>query len=62
MAQQIELEPLLTIEETSKILKVSPKTVRRRIDNGELSFIRDGRVLRIRPEDLRRYISQRRFG
>jgi len=62
MAQQIELEPLLTIEETSKILKVSPKTVRRRIDNGELPFIRDGRVLRIRPEDLRRYISQRRFG
>lgn len=56
------LEPLLTIGEAAEVLHSSKKTVRRRIKNGDLPVIRDGRIVRIRPEDLRRYISQRRHG
>jgi len=62
MAQHSELERLLTIDEAAKILNVSPKTVRRRIDAGDLPVIRDERVLRITQDDLRRYVSRHRFG
>ena len=40
----------------------SAKTLRRRIESGALAVIRDGRLIRIHPEDLERYIRQRRFG
>ena len=53
---------LLTIEEAVAILNVSDKTLRRRIKEGSLATIRDGRLLRVHPDDLRRYISQRRHG
>ena len=56
------LEALLTIEETAKVMNSSVKTIHRRIKSGDLPVIRDGRIVRIRPEDLRLYISQRRFG
>lgn len=53
-------EPLLTIKQTALILTVSIKTVRRRIDDGKLPVVRDGRVVRVRPSDLRAYIAVRR--
>jgi excisionase family DNA binding protein len=56
------MQPLLTLEEAAGVLNVSLKTIRRRIDAGELAVIRDGRIIRIRPEDLARYVSQRRHG
>jgi excisionase family DNA binding protein len=56
------LEALLTIEETAKLLKTSVKTVRRRIKSGDLPVVRDERIVRIRPDDLRRYIVQRWHG
>lgn len=55
-----ELEPLLTIEQAAEILNTSGKTVRRRIAAGELPVIRDGRVIRVHPNDLARYIAARR--
>jgi excisionase family DNA binding protein len=41
-------------------LGVSIKTVRRRIEAGELPVIRDGRVIRVHPNDLDRYVASRR--
>jgi excisionase family DNA binding protein len=43
-----KLEPLYTVAETARILALSEKTVRRRIDDGLL------RAIRPRPDDSRR--------
>lgn len=56
------IEPLLTPDEVAQVLKTSVKTVYRRIKSGALPAIRDGRVVRIRPADLRLYIAARRQG
>ena len=56
------IEPLLTVAEAAGILKCSLKTIRRRIDGGDLAVVRDGKLIRVRPEDLRRYITSRRHG
>jgi excisionase family DNA binding protein len=58
--EQVVLPQLLTLQESALILKPSLKTLRRRIDAGELPVIRDGRMLRVHPADLERYISARR--
>ncbi len=58
--EQVVLPQLLTLQESALILKTSLKTLRRRIDAGELPVIRDGRMLRVHPADLQRYISARR--
>ena len=54
------LPRLLTLEEVAGVLNVSPKTLRRRIDASRLPVIRDGRIVRVHPADLQRYISARR--
>ena len=56
----IPLKPLLTVQETARILGCSVKSVRRRIEAGDLPAIRDGRLLRVHPDDLDRYIRQHR--
>jgi excisionase family DNA binding protein len=43
---------LLTVPEVAEILKLSPRTVRRMIDDRRLSVVRLGRAVRIRPEIL----------
>jgi excisionase family DNA binding protein len=53
--------PLLTIAEVAELLGVSIETVRRRINTGELRVIRDGRIIRIHPDDLEAYIAIRRI-
>jgi len=53
---------LLSLRDTSEILGCSIKTLRRRIDAGKLAVIHDGRLVRIHPDDLNRYISSHRFG
>ena len=54
-------EKLLTETEVSAILGCSVRTIRRRIEAGDLAVIRDGRLKRIHPEDLRNYIQRRRL-
>ena len=55
------LPRLLTLQESADILNISMKTLRRRIDEGQLPVIRDGRsIVRVYPADLERYISARR--
>jgi len=56
----VALPRLLKLHDVAEILGVSPKTLRRRIDAGELPVIRDGRIVRVHPRDLERYISARR--
>ncbi len=56
------LEKLLTETEASEILGCSVRTVRRRIEAGKLPVIRDGRLKRIQPADLRNHIRNHRFG
>jgi len=58
--EQTLLPQLLTLRDTADILNTSMKTLRRRIDAGELPVIRDGRIVRVHPRDLERYISARR--
>lgn len=51
---------LLTTREAAEILNTSVKTVWRRIKSGALPVIRDGRSVRIHPDDLAHYIETRR--
>lgn len=53
-------ERLLSLSDTAKILGCSLKTIRRRIEAGELVTIRDGRLVRVHPDDLNRYIQNHR--
>ena len=52
-----KLSPLLTIPEVAKHLKVDPKTVTRRIKDGELRAHRFGRLMRVSQEDLASFIN-----
>jgi excisionase family DNA binding protein len=54
------LPRLLSLSDAAAVLGCSLKTLRRRIDEGELPVIRDGRLVRIHPEDLTRYVAVRR--
>lgn len=49
---------MLTTKEVAETLKVTPKTVRTLIENGEITAYRIGRDFRISKEDLKSYISQ----
>jgi excisionase family DNA binding protein len=53
-------ELLLTKKATAFILGMSEKSLDRRIRAGELPVIRDGRIIRVHPDDLERYIASRR--
>ena len=55
-----EIQKLLSIADVADVLGCSTKTVKRRITAGDLSVIRDGRLVRIHPADLQRYIKLRR--
>jgi len=51
---------LLTLKEAAAILRISIKTLRRRIAAGAISAVRDGRMLRIALSEIERYIAERR--
>lgn len=53
------VEQLLTIDDTAAICKVSTKTVRRWIDNGDLRAAKLGAQWRIRPKDLELFVADR---
>ncbi len=52
-------EPLMTVKDMAVAMNTSEKTVRRRITAGELPVMRDGKIVRIRPADYRRYIASK---
>lgn len=54
------LSPLLTLEQTARMLSVSPKTIRRLVGGGQLPCVRVGRVLRFQPADLFRFVEARK--
>ncbi len=58
----MDREKLLTVDEVAGILRVSPSTVYRRIQAGELPAVKLGhRQVRIKPEDLAAYIEAHRI-
>jgi excisionase family DNA binding protein len=50
---------LLTQREVAEELRCSVATVKRRIRAGALPTYRDGHLVRIREDDLRRYVAER---
>ena len=48
---------LLTIEQVAERLQVSTQTVRRLIKDGKLKAVRVGIQIRVREEDLQRFLS-----
>ena len=48
----------LTIQEVAEALHVHERTVRRRIEVGDLAVVRTGRIIRIHPNELKRFISE----
>jgi excisionase family DNA binding protein len=48
------------LQEAAAILRISIKTLRRRIAAGAISAVRDGRMLRIALSEIERYIAERR--
>jgi excisionase family DNA binding protein len=56
-----EPRPLFTVKGAAKHLAISERTIERCIARGEIPVVRVGSQLRrIRPEDLDRYIADRR--
>lgn len=49
-------QPFLTVKDVAQRLQLSPKSVRRLIDEGMLRFHRFGRAIRIAEEDLARLL------
>jgi len=48
--------PLLSVDETATILRVSRATIYRLVNRGELHAVKVGAQLRIAPAELRQYI------
>ena len=49
----------MTVGEVAAVLRVSTMTVYRLINSGDLPAVRVGRSLRLRSEDLDRYLAER---
>src|SRR4051794_4911686 len=50
---------LLTLADVAGVLGCSLSTVRRRVREGALPRYADGRLVRVREDDLRRYVAER---
>lgn len=55
----VVMEELLTLEDVSRILKVSEYTIRKYISQGKLEGVRVGGRWRVRQEALRNYVESR---
>lgn len=56
------MEDMLTVEEVAAKLKVERESVRRWIRSGELPATKLGRVFRVHPDDLARFLDARKVG
>ena len=52
-------EPLLTVGEVARVMRVSNMTVYRLIKGGQLGAVRVGKNYRIRRKDIERYLAER---
>jgi len=50
------VDPLLTVADVAKILRLSMRSVRRLIAENKLCVIRIGRAVRVRPQDLNAFL------
>lgn len=53
------MSELLTLAQVAERLGCSRATVRRRVGDGSLPTFRDGRIVRVREDDLRRFVVER---
>ena len=60
--QPDELERALTVKEVAELESVCARTIRRRIIEGELPAMRDGRQYKILPRHLRAWRLRRMLG
>lgn len=58
----MSVPPLLTLDETAAVLKVSRATAWRRCKSGALRCVRDGRILRVTEDSIRDYIAAKSEG
>jgi excisionase family DNA binding protein len=54
------LEPLLSIDEAAGLLAISPRGLYRLISRSDLVAVKVGNCTRIEPQELRRFIAERR--
>ena len=54
----VKVPALLSVRSVAGLLDCSPKTIRRRIDDGDLPAVRDHERLMIRGDDLRAYVDR----
>jgi excisionase family DNA binding protein len=54
----VTVPALLSVRTTSQLLDLSPRTIRRRIDEGELPAVREHGRTMIRADELRDYIDR----
>jgi excisionase family DNA binding protein len=54
------LEPLMSVEDVADVLAISARGVYRLMGRGDLVAVKIGSCTRIEPEELRRYIAERR--
>jgi excisionase family DNA binding protein len=59
MTERLLGEPLLTVGEVAKIVRVSNMTVYRLIKSGQLAAIRVGKNYRLRQSDIEHYLNER---
>ncbi len=54
----VSTEALLTGNDVARLLNVSRAFAYRLLQRGEIASVRMGRVVRVKPEDLRRFIEE----
>jgi excisionase family DNA binding protein len=59
MTEQLLGDPLLTVGEVARIMRVSNMTVYRLIKSGQLAAIRVGKNYRLRLSDIELYLNER---
>jgi excisionase family DNA binding protein len=62
LAAELLDQPLLSIAEVARLLKLSPKRVRRLVARGSLPCYRIGRLVRFAPGDVFRWLEARKEG